>query len=321
MKSIFSKFEYEILIFTFLLIKMIYERPYFTFTLSMVFAVVVSVFITWGLGKLIREADEKLRRTVILFVAFLLGSSVLNSIIYIGNHIRHVLIVENFVFVFCLIVAFNSIGKTQGIWRIPALCFICCAVHPALVFIFMPAIALLILYDSYSSNHSSQNVFLGVACLIAATAALLLFGKDVSLVDDLSISNLIASNWKNIVYSLFIIFPLIIIFIVLWISTIRSSKDKPFKFIVFLIMLEPVFSAPAMAFNKFPLDVVLASTLVQFCFLFYFLHIKNVVFLSAFNRAVKLFDKSLITPSLILIYLSAYSISSSYSQIGNWLGY
>lgn len=303
---------------------MFYRLPYHGLTLSVVLAIAACIFIALVLGKVIRTTEGKARRTVILFVAFLLGSAVLNGIIFAGNFVSRELIVNNVIFIFCLIVAFASMDKAQVNWHIPIFCFVCCAIQPAFVFIFMPAIAILLLYDAYSKNYSWQSILLGGACLVATVAALLLFGKDIKLVEDLSLANVFESSWKNIVYSLAIIFPLILIFSVLWINTIiaaKDNKDKMFRFIVILIIIQPVFSVIALAFSEPFIDAVMASALVQFCFLFYFLRIKNMAFHCAFDKAVKVFDRNLLTATLALIYLTAFSAFSSNSQITNWLSY
>ncbi len=323
MKTVFSKLKYEAVIFTFLLIKMYYRMHYFAFSHSMLLAIAACLLVSWVLGRLLRYANhymgEKSRRTLTLLVAFLLGSSVFNGIIFVGSFINRGLVARNVVFVFCLIIAFVSMGKKQLNWHIPIFCFVCCAVQPAFVFVFLPAIAILLLYDAYLKNYASQSVFFGAACLIAAAAALLLFGKDIKLVEDLSLANVFESSWKNIVYSLAIVFPLILIFAMFWASTVIAAKDKMFKFIIILIMVQPVFSVVALAFNEAFIDSVMASALVQFCFLFYFLHIKDSAFVSAFDKAVKLFDSNLLTATLLLIYLTAFSLVSPNSQITNWL--
>lgn len=325
MKTIFSKFEYEAVILAFLLIKMFYRLPYRGLTLSIALAMVACIFITLVLGKLIRHAnryaDEKTRRTLALLVAFLLGSSVLNGIIFAGKFVNRGLIVNNVIFVFCLIVAFATTGKAQDNWHIPIFCFVCCAIQPAFVFVFMPAIIVLLLYNAYLKSYASQSILLGGACLIAAAAALLLFGKDIKLVEDLSLANVLESSWKNIVYSLAIVFPLILIFAMFWANTVIAAKDKMFKFIIILIMVQPIFSVVALAFSEAFIDSVMASALVQFCFLFYFLHIKDSAFMSVFDKAVQIFDRNLLTTIFVLIYLTAFSLVSPNYEVANWLGY
>ena len=321
MKGFFLKIEYELLIFSFLMVKMFYELPYYKLTLSISAVIVFCVFISYVLAKFVRNANEAERKTVIIFVAFLLGSSILSGIIFVNNFIDRGLTFKNIIFVFCFFVAFESIDKTPSKLRIPIICFACCAIDPAYIFIFIPAIAILLLYNFYSSTQSAESVWLIVASLIATVAALILFRKEIAFANNLNIIRLVELNWKNIVYSLIIVLPFILILNIIWINIIKSSTDKKFKLIVILIMLEPLISIFSLAFDKKYIDLVMASAFVQVCFLFYFLYIKNNVFLDAFNKISKFLEKNILLVIIILIYISAFSLFNKNSHIGNWLGY
>jgi hypothetical protein len=321
--SLYSNVEYELPVFILLALRVVYQPEAMFFSLKTGAALLFCALPAYICGRIIRGTTGELKKITLVFVAFFAGSAVSGSVLFlnsVNDFAGRGVFYANLFFVFCLVRAFTTADKKGEKWLIPLTFFACAGINSLFLTAYMPAILILLLRNMQTDKDKKGNQMLCLASIAAAAAGVLIFGRDTVFAENLGFSALIASNWKNLVYSLAITAPLLIIFAVLWLLVIRQSTDKPFKLTVALIAFLPLVSVFGLVLAKPGVDPVMAYLFAQFCFFAYFAQTKNTAFSAALKKFAPSFEKNPLPLLLVLVYLAAFSIFRFHQNIAVWIG-
>lgn len=116
--------------------------------------ILVFLLVAFLLGDLIRNVDADRRMVLIFTVAYFLVAKYAMWVwfIYFG-------IFDIFWFLFAML-AVIAVNNRYAKWFIPILCFLGLATHYAFAFIFMPTIAVILLFDLIEKKFAKQNLIL-----------------------------------------------------------------------------------------------------------------------------------------------------------------
>lgn len=132
--------------------------------------ILVFMLVALLLGKLIRHTNADKRRFLIFTIAYFLIAKYAMWVwfIYFG-------IFDIFWFSFAIL-AIIAVNNRYAKWFIPILCFLGLATHYAFAFIFMPTIAVVLLFDLIEKKYAKQNLILTVvSCATMAVTSVYFF--------------------------------------------------------------------------------------------------------------------------------------------------
>ena len=321
--SLYSKIEYELPVFALLAMRFFYQPESVFFSLKTGASLLFCALAAFVCGKVIRGAGGEIKKITLVFVAFFAGSAVSGCVLFLHTMKASPgrgMFFANLFFVFCLARAFATVDKRGEKLLIPLTCFACAAINPFFLTAYMPAIFILLLLNVQTGKDKRGNQLLCAASLTAAVAGVLLFGRDTLFNDPLAFSAIIEANWRNLVYSLAITAPLLIIFALLWMRVVRHSKDKALNLTVALVAFLPLVSVFGLVLAKPGVDPVMAYLFAQFCFFACFARTKNAAFTAALNKFALSFENNPVPLLLALVYLAAFSMFRFHQNIAVWVG-
>ena len=287
-------------------------------------------------GRIIRGVREDVREiTVIFILLFLAVPYSLASLSPRSISLDRFLILYTFI-------AFIFISKKGSKWFVPLLLVIGLATYTGFAFMYMPAIALVLLYETYKEKPSAGgNILCILSFLVMAVFSVyfLLFDglKSYSTVDDLvalaaSKTDLMYTDYfRDIVAAMLLktpsyylkdatlpllgyknffseftsavfLLPLYAIFFIIWQKSIKSSKNKFEKFIFILCLLAPIARLPMFILSTTYLRGRISVVVVQFFLVLYFIHNKNQTVTASVKKVGCFFADH----SLLLLLLIAY---------------
>lgn len=305
LKSFIEKRECELLVFAFLLIKMLWLAESIRFNFTKLFAALLCGFISIILGKVIRSIDENNRNTAYVFIIFFLASSVSNSVLFLDNLNKSQYINRNTLFIFCLLLIFILICDKQLKWWIPLICFVCAALHPLSLFLLLPALSILIFYHI---GTSASGKWFPIACILSVLSACLLFGRNKGLLINTIFPEPWNTEWRLILAGLIVTIPIVGIFTALWVHAAKQDNSKSAKAVFILVLLLPAVSVILLAANQMNINPVMYGLFLQYCFYFYFFQIKDEAFMRSIRIQNKYFGRIGLPVLLTIIYLSSFSI-------------
>jgi len=322
------KNKYELTIIGFLIIKMSWpfvgKDEAFSMSFRFCVAVVLLIFIAWISGRIIKDSGEKTRNIVLIFFALFFVSYAANSVFFLDLWYKDYFIVKNTLVIILTLIAIIFIDKPEIKWQVPVLCFLCTCIEPLYLLAFMPMMVIILIFNYISNKTASGNKALFVVSLIASVVAFLFFGIKKTFNFNLNIVSLLSAGWKLYALNVAIVLPLIILFLTIWINTLKISKDKTFNKVILLIIILPFSSV----FSLFTIDkrvnLLMIATFVQFCLIFYFIYQKNSSVLLSVEKTGQFFKNNLLLVLLMVIYLACFfgfakGFGKLYGLYGLWL--
>lgn len=297
-----------------------------------VILVLTFLLVSWVAGRLIRTADDDVKKMMIFFVALFLAGPYSSAVLFPQMFAPDRLLVL-FTLLGLLIMNIRLVK-----WLLPFILFAALATHNIFTFTFMPAIAILLLYELYTTGYSKSNKFFCVInylTMFTFTAYFYLFSglqrmtlaeliayagtkTDIPIREDMylgyffadprrlfagiqsymSANDVIRSEYRAILFLL----PLIILFLFIWKNSFSASKNRFEKFIFILCILAPLARIPLLPINSEVYRGRVAIAFVQFMLLFYFLYRKN----PAVTQSVKRLGEFLQRNRLLMLLLAGY---------------
>lgn len=309
-KMMLSKYRYELSAFVFLTIKLfkynLSSGNFLQLSLRLSAEMILLVFVSIILGKIIRDSDGKIRETLLVLTAFFFVSYMSNSILLLDNWYIGVEAFKNTYAVLCFLLVFVLIDKPKIKWLIPFLCFSGIAVQPVYTIIFLPMTVILFVYEIRLGENRKESTDLFASTSIASVLALLIFGlKIISTASD--IRQEWAVNLKIMGFSIAIMLPFSALMTAILIITRRESRDRAFRHIIMLLIFEPVISLLTFCTVKTNMNLVMSAIFVQFCFVLYFVKIKNPAVIRACEKVHYFIVKNPFALLLAVIYLASFS--------------
>lgn len=293
------------------------------------------LLIAWVAGRLIRSADSDTKRMVIFFVALFLAGPYTNSFLFprLFSPDRFIAVLA----VLSLVVLF----KPKARWILPVLLFAAQATHPMFTFAYMPLIALLLLYELYKNNFTKKDwlfVIVNYIVIVASTAWSYLFGgyKNVTLeefiafaksktdipVDEVKYEGFFFLNPEKFfgyakdisltsdaldaeLRATVFLLPLIAMFVFIWIRAFQNAPSKFEKFLFILCLSVPLARLPLFLTTTETYRGRIASLIVQFALLFYFMYRGNEAVKAAVMKLGSLFKNNALPMLLIVSYFAA----------------
>lgn len=268
---------------------------------------VLIVCFTLVAGRLLRRTDRETRDCALIFAAFFLLSYTSNAILlldawFIGyNAIGNALLIIGAVYIF------YHKEKQKTRWMLPALCFVCTAVQPHFIYTLLP----MMIVFSFHKGKTKHNIALynsrSIAMVVAAVASFLLLGLKRTVFQITDMKSLIVENALHLAFSILIVLPIIIVFLVLWFRAFKLSKDETARKTLVFIAALPLTSVLYVFMTPGYLNPIMVAVFAQFCFLFYFFHINDKAVVSSFLRVGQFFLKNMFILFLTVIYLASFS--------------
>ena len=113
---------------------------------------------SFAAGRVIRKADEKVKNTAMIFVLLFLTVPYSHTVLY-----PTLVSVDRFLVIFTLL-ALNAISKKGFKWFVPLLIIMSLATYQGYAFTYMPAVAILLIYEVYRNKNSKQSIALLLVC-------------------------------------------------------------------------------------------------------------------------------------------------------------
>lgn len=228
------------------------------------------IFYAFAAGRFIRKAEDDMREGAIYLVALFIALPFTFAAISFRN-----ISVDQFTlfFTFLMLVFLN---KPVFKWLVPILIFIALATYQQYAFLFMPIIAILLLYEVHSNKYSKTSIFfctVGFATMAVFTAYFYLFSgiksfgnRDELLAYAANRSDLIFDDFsKDVLHEYFLTSPFEVLRFfsdadLTWAETLKLDavvKDIPFvvylipMFMFFFVVWKNAFKHSESKFEKF----------------------------------------------------------------------
>lgn len=289
-------------------------------------------------GRIIRKANGEIKETTIFFVVLFFAVPYSLGILY-----PRLLSLDRFLVLFTLL-ALMAMNKKGFKWLVPALIAAGLAVYHGFAFTYMPAIALLLIYEVVKNKKSTQSILLcatGFVTMAAFSAYFFLFDglNNYKTVDELIayaagktdlqfvgyfkevVQNLLLitpsdfywqltaplEGYKDIsreLVAMLYLSPLIAVLFSVWRNAIKSTSNKVEKFVFVLCVLAPVARFPMFILSTNFYRGRTSVIVVQFFLLFYFLYHQNPAVLSAVKKVGDFFKKNYLLFLAMVIYFA-----------------
>lgn len=297
-----------------------------------------SLLFAFVAGRIIRKASAETREFTIIFVALFVAVPYSLAVLY-----PRLLSLDRFLVIFTLL-ALVVLSKRGFKWLVPTLIAAGLAVYHGFAFTYMPAIALLLIYEVVKNKKSTQSILLcatGFVTMAAFSAYFFLFDglNNYKTVDELiayaagKTDLQFVGYFKEVVQSLLLITPsdfywqltaplegykdisrelvamlylspLIAVLFSVWRNAIKSTSNKVEKFVFVLCVLAPVARFPMFIMSTNFYRGRTSVIVVQFFLLFYFLYHQNPAVLSAVKKVGDFFKKNYLLFLAMVIYFA-----------------
>lgn len=309
-----------------------------------VILILTFLLVAWMAGKLIRAADDDIKKTVIFFVALFLAGPYSSALLF-----PQMFAVDRLLALFTLL-GLLLINKRLMKWLLPLILFAALGTHNMFTFTYMPVIAILLLYELYESGYSKsdrwfcainyltmfaftvyfylysglQNMTLPELVDYAGTKTDVLVRGDMfmgyffadpkllfaGINSNIYVNDVISAEYRATIF----ILPLIIIFIYIWKNAFTASKKKFEKFIFALCLLAPLARIPLLPINSEVYRGRAAAIFVQFALLFYFLYRKNPAAIQSVKKLGGFFQRNTLLTLLLVGYLAMTFAALQFSE-------
>jgi len=303
------------------------------------------------LGCLIRTSPQSMRSSVIIFAVLFLASPL--SVTYLlGMHTERL----DVYWIFITLLATVFLKRPVLRWLIPILCAIAVSVHQGYMSTYMPALAILLLYEVYRSKYSVKSIAVFIlSCIIMIVLFVFFqfahpsypfenaadFAKYLSAKSDFSASapmlyiGFLApfKDWfygyvlpftKSYALPLGIVLltfslPLIVVFLYVWRQSLRNADKKFLKFIFLLCVAAPLVFIPAAVVANDWDRYWAAAVNNQFILVFYFIYSKEEAVIDGVKKVGDFFVQHLLLLILILIFTNSLTFAQSTTDIFSFI--
>jgi hypothetical protein len=292
------------------------------------------ILVAWIAGRLIRAADEDMKKTMVFFVVLFFACPFSNAFLFPQLYSP-----DRFLVLFTL-AGLLFIGKHRLKWLLPFVAFFAMATHPMFAFAYMPLIFILVVYELYRSGFSKESAVFCVINFIAMAASTVYFYsfsglKNISLqeilllaqaktdipvraimfetfilrpsldvIGDLKDTFLLGDVLDSELRAAVFILPIIILFFFVWKNAIKKSESKFEKFIFILCCLVPLARIPLFFTTTELYRGRIAMILTQFFLLFYFLYSKNNAVTGSVRKIGEFFERNILVMMFVVAYLA-----------------
>lgn len=313
-----------------------YKSEAFMDTFYIVVFLMEALLFAFIAGRIIRGADKDTKDIAVIFVLFFLAVPYSLATLY-----PRLLSLDRFMVLYTLL-SLILITKKGFKWFVPLLLAIGLATYTGFAFTYMPAVAIVLLYETYKEKPSVGGKIL----FVLSFAVMAVFSAYFFLFDGLNrysnVEELVAwatgktdlisveyfrtvvetlllitpsdffwdatvplEGYKGFVHeftSTIFLLPLYTTFFVIWRNSIKSSKDKFEKFIFTLCLLAPIARFPMFILSTNFFRGRISVVVVQFFLIFYFIHNKNKTVTNSMKKVGGFFADH----SLLLLLMIAY---------------
>lgn len=306
----------------------------------------MNVFVSVTLGKVLRRSDKDSLYGLKLFLFLFLASPVSLSFLFNFNNYGRL---DTYLIIISVIMLI-LIRRKWFRWLIPILCVIAIAIHQGYVLTYMPAIAVILLYECYKNKYKKENIALCAITYLLIFVSFIYFqfflpelklSSAESIIDFVSHRTDFALSKRVVIMEYFVtpddwlpaafvflkafVFqygacmlvattPLIVIFVILWVGAYRKAKDKFAQFILCLCLASPIASLPIFIGNDWDRWIP-AIFLVQFSFVFYFLDSEFSCVENSAKKILEYCDDHLLLFIIAMLFMSSIMFSDSYYLI------
>ncbi len=309
-----------------------------------------AVLFAFVAGRIIRKAGDESKEIAALLIALFLAVPYSLASLY-----PRLLSVDRVLVIFTLF-ALIVLNKKGFKWLVPALIFMSLATYTGYAFTYMPAVALLLIYEVYRNNYSKQSIllcFLSFVTMAGFSAYFFLYeGVDnFNHVDDLVayaagktdlpfvgyfkdvVDTLLIKSPENLwnttlamdlhmrfygeITATIFLLPLIAVFVFLWINAIKASSNKFEKLVFVLGLLAPVARFPMFILSTNFYRGRIAVVVVQFFLIFYFLYTGNPAVTAAAKRLGEFFKNHFLLYLLLIAYFALAFFSFRTGEVWN----
>jgi len=310
-----------------------------------------ALLFAFAAGRIIRKASAETREISIIFVTLFVAVPYSLAVLY-----PRLLSLDRFLVIFTLL-ALIVLSKRGFKWLVPVLLAMGLATYTGFAFTYMPAIALLLLYEVCKNKNSKQSILLcaaGFATMAVFSVFFFLFdGLDkFANVDELIAyaagktdlpfvgyykevvetllfktpgdffwnSTIPLEGYKGFLHeftSTIFLLPLIILFFSIWKTSMKAAANKFEKFIFVLCVLAPVARFPMFILSTNFYRGRVSVVVVQFFLLFYFLYTENPAVVTAVKKIGEFFKQNYL---LLLLLFAYFSLSFLTFRTGEWWG-
>jgi len=269
------------------------------------FGIILILLASLLAGKLIRNAGEGKTITIYFVLLFL-------ALPYTASAFNHRLSLFDRSLIFFTLLSLILLQNKKARWLIPAFLVMALLTDYFFIFLYLPAIAILILYEVYKESFSLKIIslaFISLTVVLALFAYLLLtshqFGKLTELLGSLKAF----AFYKQWLAYVFYTSPIFTMFFLIWGRAAKNSDKKFEKFIFSLCLILPVSGLPVLLFSSNSFRVKAALLIGQFFLFFYFLYVKNGAFSDSVERTAQYFKNH----KYLSLALLAYSAASFFA--------
>ncbi len=321
------------------------------YAIASVSFLILAIQISLVLGVIIRQSRESVRSSTIIFVVLFLASPL--SVTYLlGMHTERL----DVYWIFITLLALVLLKKPVLRWTVPALCAVAVSLHQGYMSTYMPALAILMLYEVYKNKYSLKSIAVfGISCLSMIALFMFFqfvpssfpfdnavdFAKYLSGKTDFSASVPMLhvgffapfKEWYfeyvlpfTASYALplgaaFLAFslPLIIIFLSVWKLSIKNAENKFLIFIFILCAAAPLAFVPAGIIANDWDRYWAAAINNQFIFIFYFIYSKEEAVVKVVKIIGNFFERHLLLLILIVIFTNSLTFSQAATDIFSFI--
>lgn len=310
--QIFKKIEYELIIFIFLTVKLVFMYRLWPLGLPVFVSLLFFAFFSFVFGKILRETVGEEKKIFTMLMALFLSSAVPNMVFSPQNLATPNMVYKNILFVTCLILSAVFLDGKESKWRIPLFGLLCTAVDPLFALLFFPTIALMLFYRLGSKKASKDYLYILLLSLVA-----LLLGFLISFFFGHADWPLASVNWLGLLSNTVRVLPLIVFFAFIWFKAFRKIQNRHLKLTIILIIFASILPLSALFLQSNYTNPLMVAIFSQFVILAIFL-IKDDEFYPVFYESTSFLHQKPLYVLLTLIYLSAFSIYRFNLMIQNW---
>lgn len=321
------------------------------YTIYIISFLILISFLSFLFGGVIRKSQSDVKSATMIFVVLFLASPL--SVTYLlGMNTERL----DIFWVLLTLLALVFLKRPILRWTIPIVCAIAVSIHQGYMDTYMPALAILLLYEVYKNKHSKKSIAVFTfSCLsmiflfmyFQFFPAKLPFDNAVDFATQLSKNADFTASAIMLHVGFFAPFkewfteyvgpitasyalplgvtlltyslPLLIIFGIIWKKCISQTKNRFLKLIFILCCLAPlVFFPGAVLANDW--DRYWAAVINnQFIFVFYFIYSNENVVINCIKEVGNFFQKHFLLLFLIIIFIKSFTFSESATNIFSFI--
>ena len=294
-----------------------------------------AVLVAFVVGRIIRKANDETKEIITLLIGLFLAIPYSLSILY-----PRLLSIDRVNIIFTML-ALILINKRIFKWSVPFLLFAALATYQNFAFMYMPVIAVLLIYEVYRNKCSKQSILLCVVSYLTMAGFSTYFYLFARINKTLNLQQLITMflkktdlpynkdlfdvfllespigvfqkyavprfesyllGFKSELISIVFLLPLIAIFFIIWENSIKNSSNKFEKFIFILCLLSPIARIPMFVLSNNFMRGRISVIVVQFFLVFYFIYTENQVVIESVRNVGEFFKRHF----LVYLFMIAY---------------